>query len=161
MGTAGAAKKLSQFLDSTFFLVYGDVLTVLDLSALLSFHRSQAAHVTIVVYQVEDPTRCGIVDVDTTGRVRGFVEKPADPASNLANAGIYVVEPTILSWIPDGFCDFGYHVFPSLLAEGIPIYSWTVDSDTYLLDICSLERYEQACDDALKGRIRMLRLDIG
>lgn len=159
LGTAGAAKKVEAFLDSTFFLIYGDVLTDLDLSALLEFHRSTSAQMTIAVYRVEDPERCGIVEADLSGRVRSFVEKPANPSSNLASTGIYVMEPAILRHIPDGFSDFGYHVIPELIGRGIPIYCVTIGPGTYLLDIGSLERYEQACRDAEEGRVRLLSLD--
>ena len=63
-------------------------------------------------------------------------------------SGIYVVEPGVLEYIPDGFADFGFDVFPALLAAGVPIYARPIDEGTYLLDIGSLERYDQACADA-------------
>jgi len=159
LGTAGAAKKLAHFLDSTFFVIYGDVLTDLDLSALLAYHRAKDAAITIVLYEVEDPTRCGIVEVDRSGRVGSFVEKPSAPKSNLANAGIYVVEPSVLSHIPGGFADFGFDVFPALIAANAAFYAFPIHSDTYLLDIGSLERYAQACRDAEEGRICLLHLE--
>ncbi|MCL5026074.1 MAG: nucleotidyltransferase family protein [Chloroflexi bacterium] len=160
LGTAGAAKKLSHFLDTTFVLVYGDMLIDIDLSDLLAYHRSLSAALTIAVYpEVEDPARCGIVEVDATGRALSFVEKPPKPKSNLANGGIYAIEPEVLREISDGSADFGRDVFPALIARGIPVYVWRIPSYAYYLDIGSFERYEQACRDACEGRIRILQLD--
>lgn len=159
LGTAGAARRLAPFLDSTFFLMYGDVLTDLDISALLLQHRSNAAHLTIVVYAVEDPARCGIVETGASCRVLSFAEKPANPTSNLSNAGIYVVEPSILQYIPEGFSDFGYDVIPSLIARRIPVYAYYPDQTANLLDIGSKERYAQACRDVEKGSIQLLSLE--
>jgi mannose-1-phosphate guanylyltransferase/mannose-1-phosphate guanylyltransferase/phosphomannomutase len=158
LGTAGAARKLGWFLDTTFVLVYGDVLTDIDLSSLIAFHRSHSVEMTMVVYRVEDPTRAGIVDIDASGRVVSFVEKPRVPTSDLANAGIYIVEPSVLDLIPDGFADFGFDVIPRLISVNRPIAAWPIRPDDYLLDIGSIERYEQACRDAQNGRISMLRL---
>lgn len=83
LGTAGAAKKLARYLDTTFFLIYGDVLTDLELSSLLNYHRSRDAQMTIVAYRVDEPTRCGIIEADASGRAISFVEKPVNPASDL------------------------------------------------------------------------------
>jgi NDP-sugar pyrophosphorylase family protein len=153
LGSAGAARKLDWFLDETFFVLYGDVLTDIDLSALAERHRRASAVATLALYEVEDPSRCGMVETDLDGRVTGFVEKPAPGQAHgrLANAGIYVVEPGVLDGIPRGTpYDFGADVFPDLVARGLPVHAY--EQPGYILDIGSPERYAQAERDLRTGR---------
>lgn len=154
-GSAGAAKRLVRFLDEPFFLLYGDVLTDIDLTLLAERHRRSAAAVTLAVYEVDDPGRCGVVELDAGGRVRRFVEKPGpgESDSSLANAGVYCVEPDVLSLVPsDTPSDFGYDLFPRLLRSGRTVVAHR-DPDAYYLDIGSIERYERAQCDARAGRV--------
>lgn len=147
LGSAGAVKKLARyFRDGAFFVVYGDLLTDLDLTALGRFHTRVGAAVTVALYWVEEPARCGIVELLEDGRIGRFVEKPApeEAFSNLANAGVYVMEPWIAEYIPDATpYDFGHDLFPRLLREGVPIYGYPIKE--YLVDIGSPERYHRAC----------------
>ncbi len=153
LGTAGAVRKLDGFLrDDPLVVVYGDVLTDLDLGALLAFHRQMAARdpalgVTLSLYHVPNPTEVGLVGLDKDGRVTRFLEKPKPEQvfTDLANAGVLVMEPSIAEYIPaDTFYDFGHDLFPSLLQAGVSIYGWVISDDTYLLDIGSPEKYAQA-----------------
>jgi len=153
VGTAGAARRLAGFLrDGPFLVVYGDVLTDLDLDALLAFHRERtgadpATAATLALYRVPNPTEVGLVGLDGSGRITRFVEKPRpeEVFTDLANAGVLVAEPAVLDAIPDGeFADFGLDVLPALLAAGAPLYGWPIPEGTYLLDIGSLEKYAQA-----------------
>lgn len=152
LGSAGAAKQLDWFLDDTFVVLYGDVLTDLNVTALLDHHHARAAAGTIAVYEVDDPTRCGIVKLAHDGRVVQFVEKPASASfGTLANAGVYVLEPTVLQAVPDGQpFDFGHDLFPLLLEQGVPLYGYRAAS--YVLDVGSPERYAQAEADWREGR---------
>jgi NDP-sugar pyrophosphorylase family protein len=155
LGSAGAARALDWFLDDTFLVLYGDVLTDIDLSELVRRHRVTRAAATLALYEVEDKTRCGMVDTDATGRIERFLEKPAAnvPCGDLANAGIYVLEPGVLQRVPRGEnVDFGLHVFPQLLASGVPMYGYRIDG--YILDIGSPARYAQAESDLRSGRFR-------
>jgi NDP-sugar pyrophosphorylase family protein len=159
LGSAGAVKKLEHLFDDSFFVLYGDVLTDIDLSALAAFHRDQAACVTIALYQAEDPARCGIVEIDGDCRVRRFLEKPQpqEVFSKWASAGIYVVEPDILPLIPAGsFFDFGADLIPILLREGLPVRGYV--SLSYFLDIGSWERYRQAQHDLTAGFVKISSL---
>jgi NDP-sugar pyrophosphorylase family protein len=165
VGTAGAARRLAGFLgDGPFLVVYGDVLTDLDLDALLAFHRERAgadpgAAATLALYRVPNPTEVGLVGLDGSGRITRFQEKPRpeEVFTDLANAGVLVVEPAVLDAIPDGeFADFGLDVLPGLLAADAPLYGWPIPGDTYLLDIGSLEKYAQAQRE-LPARARALR----
>ena len=156
LGSAGAVKELEGFFDESFFVLYGDVLTDIDLSALAAFHRDQAACLTIALYQAEDPTHCGIVKIDGDCRVRSFREKPRpqEVFSPWANAGVYVAEPDILRLIPAGsFFDFGADLIPILLREGLPVRGYV--SLSYFLDIGSLGRYRQAQHDLSAGFVKI------
>jgi NDP-sugar pyrophosphorylase family protein len=154
LGSAGAAKALDWFFDGTFLILYGDVLTDIDLGALVARHREYGAVATLALYEVDDPSRCGIVELDSAGYVTRFSEKPAPGtvAGNLANAGVYVLEPSVLRYVPAGrTSDFGQDVFPRLLELGLPIAG--IPADGYVLDIGSPERYAQAEHDVLAGRV--------
>ncbi len=153
LGTAGALKNLNGFhADGPVVVVYGDVLTDLDLSALLAYHhhnvvRDPNTGVTLSLYHVPNPTEVGLVDMDERGRVTRFVEKPRpeEVFTDLANAGVLVVEPRVLDFIPPGeFYDFGLHLLPQLLEAGVSIYGWVIPPETYLLDIGTPEKYAQA-----------------
>jgi NDP-sugar pyrophosphorylase family protein len=152
LGTAGAVKRIARFFDETFFVLYGDVLTDIDLSSLASFHRRERSLLTIALHEAEDPTRCGIVEIDGKGRVRRFVEKPGpqDIFSSWANAGVYVVEPEALRWVPDAsFFDFGSHLIPLLVKGKARVMGYV--SAGYFLDIGSLARYQRAQSDIASG----------
>jgi mannose-1-phosphate guanylyltransferase/phosphomannomutase len=155
LGSAGAAKQLEGFFSGeTFVVLYGDVLASVDITALARVHREHGGVGTLALYEVEDPSRCGIVELSRNERIRRFVEKPAlgTVEGNLANAGIYVLEPDILQAIPEGQpFDFGSDVFPSLLELGHPLYG--VRTDGYVLDIGAPERYLQAEVDFQAGRL--------
>ncbi len=102
------------------------------------------------LYHVPNPTEVGLVAMDPNGRVTRFAEKPKpdEVFTDLANAGVLIVEPDVISQIPpDGFYDFGLHLFPRLLERGISMYGWVVPDSTYVLDIGTPERYAQARRD--------------
>jgi NDP-sugar pyrophosphorylase family protein len=153
LGSAGAAKRLAGFLDERFFVIYGDVLTDADLTALAERHAESGAVVTLLLFEADDPSRCGIVELDEDDRIVRFVEKPrpGEAEGNLANAGVYVLEPRALEILEDGAtADFGRDVFPRLLERGEHLCG--VQSGAYVLDIGSQERYAQAQLDVASGR---------
>jgi NDP-sugar pyrophosphorylase family protein len=138
LGTAGACKPLAPFLDRTFLVVYGDVLTDLPLADLLAFHHDRGALLTLAVYHVPNPTECGVVELDPDGRITRFVEKPSPDAvfSDLANAGILVADPALLAHIPpQGPSDFGHDILPALLAAGAPVYGWPIPPHSTVIDM--------------------------
>jgi mannose-1-phosphate guanylyltransferase len=106
LDTAGAVRFAATFagIDETFVVVNGDVLTDLDLTALVAFHRGRRAEGTIALHPVADPSAFGVVPTDGDGRVTAFVEKPPrdEAPTNEINAGTYVLEPSVLGRIPDG-----------------------------------------------------------
>ena len=152
LGTAGGVRKMRDFIgDSPLVVVYGDVLTDMSLQELLSFHyqvttRDPKAGVTLSLYHVNNPTEVGLVDMDDTGRIQRFVEKPKaeDVFTDLANAGILVLEPWVVDMIPPGvFFDFGRDLFPLLIEKGVSMYGWAAPSDTFVMDIGSHTAYER------------------
>jgi NDP-sugar pyrophosphorylase family protein len=153
LGTAGAVRKMDGFLNGgPLVVVYGDVLTDLDLDALLDVHvqtimRDPSAGVTMSLYHVPNPTEVGMVGLDDHGRVTCFVEKPKpeEVFTDLANTGVLVIEPDVVDHIPPNtFYDFGLHLFPQLLKSGVSMYGWVIPDETYLLDIGTPEKYAQA-----------------
>jgi len=126
--------------ESSFWVFYADVLTKTNLNEMLAFHNSRGHIATIGVYEVADPSRCGIVQVDDSGIVRDFVEKPEVPRGNLAFAGLMLATPVLLSAIPDiSPVDLGFHVLP-LIVGRMAAYRIT----DFLIDIGTLETYRTA-----------------
>lgn len=156
LGTAGALKNAESFADDgTFLAVNGDILTDVDLDELLSFHRDRDAECTMLLTPVEDPSAFGVVPTDGDGRVQGFVEKPppGEAETDLINAGIYVMEPSILDRIPAGeVWSAERQLFPQLVAEGAAFYA--TPRDGYWLDIGTPANLLRANLDALKGAYR-------
>jgi mannose-1-phosphate guanylyltransferase len=129
-GTAGAVRRVGNFIDETFVVAMGDILADVDFRALYEFHKRKGGLVTIALTEVDDPTQYGIVGVDGSGRIVKFKEKPPkeEAFSRLANAGIYVLEPEVLDFIPvDQKFDFAKDLFPKLLAKGLPLYGSKLD----------------------------------
>lgn len=125
-GTAGSIKLISKFIDDTFVVGSGDTLIDFNVAKIVDFHRKSKAKITIVLTTVEDPSQFGIVEMKDNLITR-FLEKPTpDQAfSNLINAGLYIMEPEILDYIPAGQpYDFAKQLFPLLLGEGIKIHGY-------------------------------------
>jgi mannose-1-phosphate guanylyltransferase len=153
-GTAGAirfaADALGERLQDRFLALNGDVLTDLDLSALIEAHRERAARATIALYPVEDSAAYGLVGVDAEGRVTEFVEKTGEPAPGEVNAGAYFLERSVLDLIPPGLeVSIEREVFPQLVGDGLG----ALRLDGYWMDIGTPERYLQASWDILEGRV--------
>lgn len=123
LDTAGAIRFAAREagLNETFVVVNGDVLTDLDVTALVAFHRDRGAEATIALTPVLDPSSFGVVPTDSFGRVTAFIEKPprGEAPTNLINAGTYVLEPSVLDRIPaDRRVSIERETFPALVGEG-------------------------------------------
>jgi len=132
-GNAGTVRAERAFVDDaeSFFVLYSDNLTAADLRALWTFHHSHADLLTMGVFRTAYPRMAGIVTLGDEGRVLDFTEKPARPASDLANAGLYVVRRELLDWIPHGpIVDFALDVFPRCRGR---MRAYLIEE--YLLDI--------------------------
>ena len=152
LGTAGALKNAAHLLDDGSFLALnGDVLTDADLGLLVQFHRDRGAEATIMLTPVEDPSAFGVVPTDAGGRVESFIEKPApgEAPTNMINAGVYVMEASVLDRIPAGReCSAERELFPAMVADGV---LFALATDSYWLDVGTPEKYLQANLDALSG----------
>jgi mannose-1-phosphate guanylyltransferase len=153
-GTAGAirfaAEALGDRLDDRFLALNGDVLTDLDLTALLRAHSERGARATIGLYGVEDSSAFGLVECDPAGSVLSFTEKTGEAVPGEINAGAYVLERSVLDLIPAGR-EFSIEreVFPRLVGDGLGASRL----DGYWMDIGTPERYLQATWDILEGRV--------
>lgn len=127
LGTAGAVKGFETILGkSPFFVIYGDNFTDYDLSKMQRFHEEKKGVATIAVFEKEDVRSSGVLWIDKDGKVMKFIEKPKDLVvdSKLVNAGIYILDAEVFSWIPRGkFSDFGLDVFPALLQAQKALYA--------------------------------------
>lgn len=143
-----------------FFVFCGDALVDLDLAAMMDHHRKSGAVVTIATQTVDpnDVEKFGIIDCNQQGRINAFQEKPAkdNALSTLANTGIYIFNPAVLSHIPNmDLCDIGTHLLPKLLAEGVHLqvfnqpFTW--------VDVGCGKDFFQANMHALCGRIPFVR----
>jgi len=145
LGTAGALKNIEHYIDGPFFVLNGDVLTSLDLRAMLDFHHSKKAAATMHLIRVDDPSPFGVAVHDADGRIATFVEKPKreDAPSNEINAGTYILEREILDLIPTGRAvSIERETFPQLIASGRPLYAYTTDD--YWIDLGRPEAYLDA-----------------
>lgn len=158
MGTAGAVQNVARFLNpnETFLVFNGDILTDLDISAMLRFHKEREAALTISLTPVADTSSYGVVDIDEAGRISRFIEKPKreDAPSNLINAGTYILEPEAVALIPaNQHYMFEFGLFPTLLERGMLMYGYTPAPNTYWMDIGKPERYLDANHDLLSGKV--------
>jgi mannose-1-phosphate guanylyltransferase len=157
LGTCGAIKNVAEFLGSEAVIVCnGDILTDLDIGALVAYHKEKGASVTITLTPVEDPTAYGLVPLDEEGRITEFLEKPSwdQVVTNMINAGTYVLDPGVLEAVPPGEnYSFERQLFPDLLKEGQPMFGFPCDC--YWLDLGTPEKYLAAHHDILSGEIQV------
>ncbi len=153
LGTGGAIVNALRYLDpEPFFVLNGDILTDLDLSALLRFHRDHRAMATITLSRVEDARPFGLVATEPDGRVLEFREKPADLVPGDVNAGTYVLEPEALDgWQVGQTISIEREIYPKLISSDRPLYGFVTRA--YWMDLGTPEKYLQAHFDVLEGRL--------
>jgi NDP-sugar pyrophosphorylase family protein len=160
LGTGGAIKFAAQGIDDSIVVFNGDVLTAVDLNAVVALHRERRARATIVLTPVENPEGYGLVESDAEGNILRFLEKPspAEVTCNTINAGVYVLEPATLDRIPK---DVAWSVerayFPSLIERGEPFVAH-VDRG-YWIDIGTPQKYLQVHRDVMEGRCPVAPFD--
>jgi mannose-1-phosphate guanylyltransferase len=134
-----------------FLVLNGDVLTDLDIGALVAFHEQAGAEDTIALHGVDDPSAYGVVPTDADGRVTAFIEKPPrdEAPTHLINAGTYVLEPAVLERIaPAGRVNVERETFPAMVADGT---LYAMDGDTYWVDAGTPATYLAANLDLVDG----------
>ena len=142
LGSAGTLAKNREFVsgEEPFFVLYADVLTNIDLRRLFEFHQQKRLPATLGIYQVPDPTRCGIVTMDENAVIQEFAEKPLQPVSNWAFAGVMVSDSELFNFLPDHRpADLGFDVLPKMIGK-----MGAYRSCEYLLDIGTIANYQNA-----------------
>jgi mannose-1-phosphate guanylyltransferase len=160
MGTAGAYKFAEDLIREPTVVFNGDILTDLDLKAVIREHNERQATATVVLTPVENPQSYGLVETEKDGRIRRFLEKPKpdEITCNTINAGTYILEPKVLDFLPAGEnYSFEYGLFPDLLKRGEPFYAH-IPPRTYWIDIGTPERYLQAHADLLANRVARIHI---
>ena len=156
MGTAGSVKRIAEHFSETFVVIMGDALTDVDVREVVAFHKERGALATLALMLVADTSQYGVVELGSRHDIVCFQEKPdsAEAISNLANTGVYVLEPEIFGYIPEHtFFDFAKDVFPRLLAAGEELAGY--EGSFYWSDIGNLEAYRAAQHDALSRKVRL------
>ena len=116
LGTGGAVKNCEKYLHEVFVVVSGDCLNDIDLDAMIKVHTESKKDVTIAVVNVEDATKFGVVKVDENADICEFIEKPkTNDYGTLINAGVYVINKSVIQQMQEGVCDFAKDVFPVLV----------------------------------------------
>lgn len=145
LGSAGTLLANREWVqdEDLFLALNADNLTDFDLRRLIEFHRLGDELATLVVFHAPDPSSCGVVELDTMGRIVCFTEKPSNPVSNLANAGMYAFHPNVLD-IVETFegtppIDIGYHLLPLLVGR-----ARALEMDGYFRDIGTPQSYRSA-----------------
>ena len=154
LGTGGGVRNAVDLVGGLVVVLNGDVLTDADLGAMLRFHADRRARTTLYLFPVPDPTPYGLVELEGTGRVRRFVEKPRRDqiTTNTINAGIYAIDRALLDRIDTGRAvSIEREFFPGLLSDGVPVYGWV--PEYYWIDIGSPAQYRQAQLDLMAKRV--------
>jgi NDP-sugar pyrophosphorylase family protein len=155
LGTAGAIRYAGESLHESVLVFNGDVLTEVDLAAVIALHRERKAKATIVLTPVDNPSAYGLVEIDDKGNIQRFLEKPgpgeATSSSNMINAGIYVLEPDTFDRIPkDVPWSIERSFFPSLIERGETFVAYA--NRGYWIDIGTPEKYVQVHEDIMDNR---------
>jgi mannose-1-phosphate guanylyltransferase len=155
LGTAGAIKFAQKYVEpgETFFVLNGDIFTDTDLTKMLQQHHKTKAKITIALTAVEDPSMFGVVELDKQNRVLRFIEKPKkeEAPCNLINAGIYLMNSSVLDRIPENkFFMFEHSVFPQMVSEKEAVSGFI--SESYWIDMGNPQKYRQLNCDLLTGK---------
>jgi len=154
LGTAGSVRNARDELTERFLVISGDVLTDIDLTAMIEFHAKNNALATLALCAVENPLEFGIVITREDGSIERFLEKPGwgQVFSDTINTGIYVLEPEIFDVIPEGRAvDFSSEVFPTVLEAGAPLFGYVADG--YWEDVGTTAAYLKAHEDILDHKV--------
>ena len=156
LGTAGSVKNAAKNWEEPFLVISGDCICDAELSKIMLYHKSIMADVTIVCSTVEDPGEYGTVNLSRTGAVDSFCEKPdwSHASSNLANTGIYVINPAVLGFIQDNRSfDFASDLFPLLMNEGKRLYGYQTES--YWCDIGDFLSLRMCIKDMMSHKVNI------
>jgi mannose-1-phosphate guanylyltransferase/phosphomannomutase len=160
LGSAGAARRLAWFFSRPGIVIKGDLLTDIDLSALVNRHLATGAAATLALHRRSTPGRAARIELGDAHRVTASIERPASGTTGdwLVSAGVYVFEPAVLRQIPVGqAADFDRDVVPDLIQQGNLVAGFAMPG--YTLTIDSTEHYQQAQQDVRSGRFGLAPCD--
>ena len=155
-GTAGAVGCARELLDEDFIIISGDLVTDFDLNEILEFHKTKKSLLTITLTPVENPLQFGVVITDKNDKIIKFLEKPSwgEVFSDTINTGIYVLDKSILEYIPkNANFDFSKDLFPKLMAENIDL--WGCNVKGYWRDVGNPDSYLEVHKDILKDKMNL------
>ena len=155
-GTAGAVGFAREFLDETFIIVSGDLVTNFKFDEIYDFHKAKKSKLTISLTPVENPLQFGVVIANKEGKIQKFLEKPSwgEVFSDTINTGIYIIEPEILNYIPvKSNYDFGKDLFPTLMKNDVTL--WGCYTEGYWRDVGNPESYRDVYQDIYDGIIEL------
>ena len=142
LGTAGSVKNAE--ISDTMLIIQGDNITDIDIRRVMKFHTAHGGLVTIALLPVPNPSLYGIAELESNGKIRAFKEKPPleECFSNLANTGLYIMEPEAMAYVPEGSAfDFSKHLFPLLVAKD-EVFGCVANG--FWADVGGLEGYMEA-----------------
>lgn len=146
LGSGGTIRANRDFVEGEkdFLICYADNLTDANLTSFRKCHEAHDGPLTMALFHTNVPKQCGIAEVDAAGRITAFTEKPDEPKSDLANAGMYMADSRIFEYLDDDkpLLDFGKDVLPKLVGQ---MYGWNTEG--YLIDIGTLENYKRANEE--------------
>jgi mannose-1-phosphate guanylyltransferase len=153
LGSGGTIKKNRDFVtgEESFFVFYADNLTDINLRHMIEFHKENQKEFTLALFRVPNPRECGIIEMDDDSSIISFIEKPENPVSDLAFAGIMLSGPGLMDLFPDkDVFDLGHDVLPQVVGNASGYVM-----DDYLLDIGTPEKLTQAENDMKNGKINI------
>ena len=162
LGTSGALNNFRNLLTETFVVIYGDNLTDIDLSKMLQHHKSNKAIATLAIRKKsKDYKTQSLIMADKNLKLIKFIEKPSNEELEKysfdykwINSGIYILEPEIFDFIPEGFSDFGYDIFPKLIENNKRMYGFIMD-DYYFREIGKINKYHMAKNEIESKKVTL------
>lgn len=142
LGTSGALNNFRDFFNERFFVLYGDVISQMNLEKLVKFHEEKGGCATLVVHKTDHPEDSDIVTLGGDERVIGLAHKPGNSYyGNLGNAALYVAEPQILNYVPEGRSDFAKDIFKEMMKAGEKLYGYRTNE--FIKDAGTPERIKK------------------
>jgi len=160
-GTAGAVKNVEDRLNETFLVVYGDVITDINLEKFQQAHNKNSGLATLLLYnETDNLEESSILFLDEEQRIQKFVEKPSKEFIEkhsqdefLTNGAVFFLEPGVFRYIEEGFTDFSKDVFPEVISSESDIYGYRLPSEDYWHEVGNPERYRKLIRDVEDGLI--------
>jgi mannose-1-phosphate guanylyltransferase/phosphomannomutase len=156
LGTAGCVKNIAELLEETFLVISGDSVTDFNLTEAIEFHKRKQSKATLILTRVPNPIDFGVVITDEDYQIRRFLEKPSTSEifSDTVNTGIYILEPSVLEYLPPNQeCDFSKDLFPLLLQKDEPMYGYIAEG--YWCDVGHLDAYRESQYDGLQRKVKL------